>query len=153
MDKVIKNKRGLELVTSRSSGHETSSEKFLNSFRKIPYFYILSGQVWWCNIKQFLSYSKYSICKLMQVNSWHKLSTSTGPFQPGKCGEEGEKTQKFKYLENEKSFFDEIKIIFHRLLKAIIWWGKIWSNIADTSFKNTCIYQGNFQVFNNIFWD
>ena len=29
MDKVIKNKRGLELVTSPSSGHETSSEKFL----------------------------------------------------------------------------------------------------------------------------
>ena len=29
MDKVIKNKRGLELVTSWSSGHETSSEKLL----------------------------------------------------------------------------------------------------------------------------
>ena len=31
MDKVIKNKKGLELVTSRSSGYETSSEKFLYS--------------------------------------------------------------------------------------------------------------------------
>ena len=31
MDKVIKNKGGLELVTSRSSDHETSSEKFLYS--------------------------------------------------------------------------------------------------------------------------
>ena len=29
MDKIIKNKRGLELVTSWSSGYETSSEKFL----------------------------------------------------------------------------------------------------------------------------
>ena len=29
MDKIIKNKRDLELVTSRSSGYETSSEKFL----------------------------------------------------------------------------------------------------------------------------
>ena len=28
MDKITKNKRGLELVTSRSSGYETSSEKF-----------------------------------------------------------------------------------------------------------------------------
>ena len=28
MDKVIKNKKGLVLVTSRSSGRETSSEKF-----------------------------------------------------------------------------------------------------------------------------
>ena len=27
MDKVIENKRDLELVTSRSSGHETNSEK------------------------------------------------------------------------------------------------------------------------------
>ena len=36
VDKGIKN-RGLELVTSRSSGHETSSEKFL--------CYILSDQV------------------------------------------------------------------------------------------------------------
>ena len=31
MDKVIKNKTGLELVTSPSSGHKTSSEKFLYS--------------------------------------------------------------------------------------------------------------------------
>ena len=29
MDKFIKNKRGLELVTSPSSGHETNSEKIL----------------------------------------------------------------------------------------------------------------------------
>ena len=29
MDKFIKNKRGLELVTNHSSGYETSSEKFL----------------------------------------------------------------------------------------------------------------------------
>ena len=30
-------------------------------------------------------------------------------------------TQKFEYLENEKSFLDEIKIIFHEYLRAIIW--------------------------------
>ena len=30
-DKVIKNKSRLELVTSRSSGHETNSKKFLYS--------------------------------------------------------------------------------------------------------------------------
>ena len=28
MDKIIKNKRGLELETSRYSGYKTSSEKF-----------------------------------------------------------------------------------------------------------------------------
>ena len=31
MDKVIKTKNGLELVTNRSLGYETSSEKFLYS--------------------------------------------------------------------------------------------------------------------------
>ena len=36
-----------------------------------------------------------------------------GPFEPGKCGEEGTKLQKFEYLENDKSFLDEIKNIFH----------------------------------------
>ena len=33
--------------------------------------YILSEQLWWCNTKQFLSYSKYCTCKFMQANSWH----------------------------------------------------------------------------------
>ena len=39
-------------------------------------------------------------------------STSIYPFESGKCGEEEEKIQKFEYLENEKSFLDEIKNIF-----------------------------------------
>ena len=30
--------------------------------------------------------------------------------------------QKFQYLENEEGMLDEIKIIFHNYLKAIIWW-------------------------------
>ena len=29
MDKIVENIKGLELVTSRSSGYETSSKKFL----------------------------------------------------------------------------------------------------------------------------
>ena len=33
------------------------------------------------------------------------------PFESGKCGREGEKLEKFVYLENEKSFLDEIKSI------------------------------------------
>ena len=40
-------------------------------------------------------------------------STSIWPFEFGKCGKEGKKLQKFEYLENEKSFLDEIKNIFH----------------------------------------
>ena len=40
-------------------------------------------------------------------------STSICPFESGKCGKEGETLQKFEYLENEKSFFDEIKNIVY----------------------------------------
>ena len=40
-------------------------------------------------------------------------STSIWPFEFGKGGKEGKKLQKFEYLENEKSFLDEIKNIFH----------------------------------------
>ena len=37
------------------------------------------------------------------------------------------KIQKFEYLENEKSFLDEIKNIFHSFWMAMIWWKiKIW---------------------------
>ena len=31
------------------------------------------------------------------------------PFESGKSGKKGKKLQKFEYLENEKSFLDEIK--------------------------------------------
>ena len=40
------------------------------------------------------------------------LSTSICPFESEKCGKEGKKLQKIEYLENEKSFFDEIKSNF-----------------------------------------
>ena len=47
-----------------------------NKFRKMPLLirYILLDQVWWCNIKRFLNYSKNYICKIMQDNSWHHKS-------------------------------------------------------------------------------
>ena len=47
----------------------------------------------------------------MQVNINYSISIC--PFESGKFGKEGEKLQKLKYLENEKSFLDEIKNIFH----------------------------------------
>ena len=40
-------------------------------------------------------------------------ATSIYPFESAKCGKEEEKLQKFEYLENEKSFLDEIKNIFY----------------------------------------
>ena len=121
MDKIIKNKRGLELVTSPSSGYKTSSEKFL---------FLLSDQVWWYNIKWFLSYSKNHICKFMQVINY---STSICPFESGKCRKEGKKLQKL-YLENEKSFLDEITNIFHSFWTAFIWW-KNKNSIKNSGHK------------------
>ena len=34
------------------------------------------------------------------------------PFESGNCGNEVKKLQKLEYLQNEKSFLDEIKRIF-----------------------------------------
>ena len=48
----------------------------------------------------------------MQVNSWHHKLFDF-PFEFGKCGKEGKKSQKFEYLENKKNFLDEIKNIFY----------------------------------------
>ena len=42
--------------------------------------YILPDQVWWCNVKLFLSYPKNYICKFMQVISRHKLFNFHLPF-------------------------------------------------------------------------
>ena len=44
--------------------------------------------------------------------------------------------QKFEYLENEKSFLDEIKSIFQSVWRAIFWWkNKDLIKIASTNFK------------------
>ena len=35
------------------------------------------------------------------------------PFESGNCGKQGKNLQKLEYLENKKSFLDELKNIFH----------------------------------------
>ena len=42
--------------------------------------------------------------------------------------------QKFEYLEDEKSFSDEIKSIFHSFWRAIPWWKK--SHICEESWAH-----------------
>ena len=51
-----------------------------------------------------------NLCK--PIHGIINYSTSICPFESGNCGKEGKKLQKFEYLENEKSFLDEIKNIF-----------------------------------------
>ena len=75
--------------------------------------YMLSDQVWWHNMKWFLSYCKNYICKFMQANSWHKLFKFHLSFRVSIVWKEGKKIKKLEYFKNKKSFLDEIKNIFH----------------------------------------
>ena len=66
-----------------------------------------------CNVKQFLSYFKNYTCKFCKpIHDIINYSTSICSLESGKFGKNGEKLQKFEYLENENSFLDEINI-FH----------------------------------------
>ena len=113
MDIIIKNKRGLELVTSHSSQVTKEVQKY--SFIR----YILSDQVWWCNVKQFLIYSKNYVCKFMQANWWHhKLFHFNLSFLIWKLWKERKTITKIWISWEWK---DEIKNIFHTFLRAIIW--------------------------------
>ena len=55
--------------------------------------------------------SSANLCK--SIHDLINYSTSICLFESGKCGKEGKKSQKFEYLENEKSFLDEIENISH----------------------------------------
>ena len=60
--------------------------------------------------------------KLWDLSSINLWSNSWEGKKEGK-----RERQKCEYLENEKSFLDEIKSIFHSFWRAIIWWEiKIW---------------------------
>ena len=52
-----------------------------------------------------------NLCK--PIHDIINYSTYICSFEFGKCGKDEEKLQKFEYPENEKSFLDEIKNIFH----------------------------------------
>ena len=99
MDKIIKNKWALELVTIPSSGYKTSAKNFFIS-------YILSHQVWWYNMKRFLSYSKNYTFKFMQANAWHlNYSTSICPFESGKKWKGRGKNIKIWISQERKKLF------------------------------------------------
>ena len=110
----------------KQKGSGTSDQSLFRlwkKFTKNSLLVILSDQVWWCNVKQFLSYSKNYTFKFMQVNSWHHYFTTICPFDSGKCGKEEEKLQKLEYLTQErKELFRWNKNIFHSFWRAIICW-------------------------------
>ena len=59
-----------------------------------------------------LKLTSANLCK--PIYDIMNYSTSICPSESGNCGKEVKKLQKFEYLENEKSFLDEMKNIFHR---------------------------------------
>ena len=75
--------------------------------------YILSDQVWWCNVNQFLSYSKNYICKFMQANWWHhKLFHYYLSFWIWKVGKEGKKIIKIRIPWEQNELFRWTKKLF-----------------------------------------
>ena len=111
-----------------------------SKFRKII-SYVLSEQVWWCNIKWFLSYSKNYICKFMLANSWHhKLFHFHLSFLIWKVWKGRVKSTKDWISWEQKGLFRWNKKHFSYFLKGccLVKKIKIWWKLVDTSF--------NFQV-------
>ena len=111
-------------------------------FRKIPLFviYYLTkfDSVMWSSFWVIAKLVFPNLCK--SIFDIINYSTSICPFESGKCRKEGKKSQKFEYLENKKSFLDEIKNTFDSFWRAIIWWqNKNLIKIADTSFKTSLL--------------
>ena len=101
----------------KQKGSGTSDQslfKLQNKFKNIPLFVIYYPT----KFDDVMKSSFWVIPKITSANlcKWiddiTNYSTSIYPFESGKCGKEGKKTQKFEYLINEKSFLDEIKNIF-----------------------------------------
>ena len=65
----------------------------------------------WSSFWDIAKIASANLCK--SIYHIINYSTSICPFESRKCGKEGKKLQKFEYLENKKSFLDEIKSIFH----------------------------------------
>ena len=78
--------------------------------------YVLSDQVWWCNIKQFLSFLKIvsaNLCK--PIYDIINCSTSICPSESGKCGK---KITKIWISWERKELFRWNKKHFSYFLKA-----------------------------------
>ena len=111
-DNKIWNKKGLELVTSRSSDYTRSSEKFflLMMYYLTKFDVALQSDFW-----VIPKITSANLCKpIHDIN----YSTFICPLESWKCEREGKKLEKFEYLENKKNFLDEIKGLFYSFLKG-----------------------------------
>ena len=105
----------------------TSDQSFFrlqNKFRKIPLLVLY----YLTKFDDVIQRDFWAIPKITSANLFKPIrdvinySTSICPFVSGKCGKEGEISQKFEYIEDEKSFLEEIRNTFHNFWRAIFWW-------------------------------
>ena len=102
----------------KQKGPGTSNQSLFrlqNKLRKIPllvmYYLTKFDDIIFSSFRVIPKITSANLC-----NPIHDIindSTSIWPFEFGKCGKERKKLQTFEYLENEKSFLDDIKNIFH----------------------------------------
>ena len=59
-----------------------------------------------------------TLCK--PIHDIINYSTFICPFNSGKCGKKTKKFQTFEYLENKKSFLDEVKCTFYSFERTSI---------------------------------
>ena len=109
----------------KQKGPGTSDQllfRLQNKFRKIPllvmYYLTKFDDVIYSGFWVILKIKSVNLCK--PIYDIINYSTSICPSESGKCGKEGKKLQKSEYLENEKSFLDEIKNIFQSFWRPII---------------------------------
>ena len=102
----------------KEQGPGTSDQSLLrlwNQFRKIPllvmYYLAKFDDAIQSGFWVILKTTSANLCKPNYEIIYY--SSSICPFESGKCGKEGKKLQKLEYFGNKKSFFDEIKNIFH----------------------------------------
>ena len=139
----------------KEKGSGTSHQSLFrsrNKFRKFPLFvlYYLTkfDDVMLSSFWVIPKITSATLCK--PIYDIINYSTSICPFRCRTCGKQGERLQKFEYLENKESFLDEIikKIIVFQGL----WFGKkikIWQKIADTSYKS-CMGQKATKILDTI---
>ena len=73
----------------------------------------------WNSFPVILKITSSKLCK--PVHDIINYPTFIYPIESEKCGKKGKKIQQFGYVNNENSFFDEIKGVFHSFWRTIIW--------------------------------
>ena len=110
----------------KQKGPGTSNQSLFrlqNKFRKVPFLVIY----YLTKFDDIIKSGFWIIPKITSANLFKTIhdtinySTSICPFKSGKRRKEEKKLLKREYLENKKSFLEEIKSIFHSFWRAIVW--------------------------------